>query len=408
MYIKRKIEDDILGYLKRREILAIVGPRQCGKTTVLKRVFESLKTEKKIFLNFEDQEVLSLFENNIKRFAQLYVASNKYVFIDEFQYAKQGGKLLKYLYDTYETKILISGSSATDLTIKAIRFLVGRIFVLQMYQFDFYEYLLSKDASYAVVYEKEKIDLKNSKKSPLLSVEEMLTFRKYYEDYLTFGGYPQVVLASDEKTKREVLKNIYNTYFLRDVRDILGLIDDYKLNNLIKALALQIGNMIESSELASISEFSFPTLKKYFNFLSKTYICEFIIPFFTNKRKEIVKNRKVFFYDTGLRNFIVDDFRPLNLRTDAGALLENGFWMQLVKNGLKSQYWRDKNQNEIDFIVELGQQKLAAIEIKSSSRKCKALPTIFMKDYKNAEDFCFYLNGEVSGNENNKKFLPLF
>lgn len=408
MYIKRKIEDDISGYLARREILAIVGPRQCGKTTVLRKTFDALKTENKVFLNFEDREALTLFEKNIKRFAELYIANNQYVFIDEFQYAKNGGKLLKYLYDTYDAKIVISGSSATDLTIKAIRFLVGRIFILNMYPFDFYEYLLAKDKNYAAVYKKEKIILKNTKYALSLSREEIDNFRKYYEDYLLFGGYPQAVLASDKKTKQEVLKNIYNTYFLRDVRDILGLIDDYKLNNLIKALALQIGNMLESNELAQVSEFSFPTLKKYFNFLSKTYICEFILPFYTNKRKEIVKNRKVFFYDTGLRNFIVNDFRSLDLRTDGGALLENGFWMQLIKNEFKAQYWRDKNKNEIDFIVDLGEQKIAAIEIKSNGQKCKPLPAAFMGNYKNASELCFYLNGQTDKAKKAKRFLPLF
>ncbi|MCK5061669.1 ATP-binding protein [Candidatus Parcubacteria bacterium] len=408
MYIKRKIEDDILRYLNRKEIIAIVGPRQCGKTTTLLKIFNSLKQEKKVFLNFEDQEVLSLFENNIKRFAKVYVVENKYVFIDEFQYAKNGGKLLKYLYDLYGTKIIISGSSATDLTIKAIKFLVGRIFVLQMYPFDFSEFLLYKDKNYANIYSQLKIDLKNIKIQQI-SKEEENALKNYYEDYAVWGGYPQVVLTDDLRDKQEILKNIYNTYFLRDVKSILGLIDDYKLNNLIKALALQVGNTIEYNELSRISEFSLPTLKKYFNFLSKTYICDFIRPFYTNKRKEIVKNKKVFFYDTGLRNYIVNDFRFLNSRTDKGALLENAFWTQIIKNGHSAQYWRDKNKNEVDFVVDIGEGKMFAMEIKNSKSKCKRLPQSFVKDYyENTYMYFFYLQDNLKCDIKNRLFIPLF
>ncbi|MCG2701503.1 ATP-binding protein [Candidatus Parcubacteria bacterium] len=408
MYIKRKIEDDILRYLDRKEILAIVGPRQCGKTTTLLKIFNSLKQERKVFLNFEDREDLSLFENNIKRFAEVYAVENKYIFIDEFQYAKNGGKLLKYLYDLYNVKIIISGSSATDLTVKAIKFLVGRIFVLQMYPFDFYEFLLANDRNYANVYLKSKVDFKNAKPASI-SQEEKNVLKNYYENYIIWGGYPQVVLTRELKDKREILKNIYNTYFLRDVKSILGLIDDYKLNNLIKALALQIGNMIEYNELARISEFSLPTLKKYFNFLSKTYICDFILPFYTNKRKEIVKNRKIFFYDTGLRNHIVNDFRALDSRTDNGALLENIFWMQIIKNGYSAQYWRDKNQNEVDFIIDIGEGKLAAVEIKNRKNKCRRLPYPFIKAYyENTDMYCFYLLDDLKNDIKNRLFMPLF
>ena len=129
MYIKRKLEDDIFKYLEKREILAIIGPRQAGKTTLLKKIQDGL--ENSIFLNFEDRDVLELFEQDIKGFAKKYF-NYKYIFIDEFQYSKKGGKGLKYLYDEFpDNKIIISGSSAIDLTIHAIKFLVGRIFALQ-------------------------------------------------------------------------------------------------------------------------------------------------------------------------------------------------------------------------------------------------------------------------------------
>jgi len=409
MYIKRKIEDDILRYLDRPEILAIVGPRQCGKTTTLRKIYAGLTNA--VFLTFEDQDILSLFENDIKQFADTYLTGKKYALIDEFQYAKNGGKLLKYLYDTRQTKIIISGSSAIDLTIKAIKFLVGRVFVINMNQFDFYEYLLSQDKNFAGIYEKNKINLMPAgepKKKNQLAPEQLAALEKHYQNYAIWGGYPRVALAAATEEKKEILKNIYNTYFLRDVRNTLGLIDDFKLAKLIKALSLQAGGMIEYNELSRISEFSAPTLKKYLNFLAKTYICDFIAPFYKNKRKEIVKNKKIYFFDAGLRNAVINDFRGLDSRPDAGSLIENAFWMQAVKKQHPCQFWRNKNKNEIDFIIDLGENKIAAVEIKQSRDKCQKLPAAFTKEYKQAVPYCFYLKSRGQNHDEMKKFLPLF
>ncbi|MEK9183073.1 MAG: ATP-binding protein [Patescibacteria group bacterium] len=402
MYIKRKIEDEILKYIKRPEIIALVGPRQCGKTTTIKKIYNDLK--KAIFLTFEDQDTLNLFENSIKKFISVYVAGNDYVFIDEFQYAKNGGKLLKYIYDIHHTKIIISGSSALDLTVKAAKHLVGRVFVLEMLPFDFGEYLLYRDGEYYAIYEKNKIDLRSIIKNSLTEKQSKI-IKKYFEEYALWGGYPAVVLSKTEEEKKEVLKNIYNTYFLRDVKDILGLVDDYKLGKLIKALALQIGNMIEYGELTEVSEFSYHTLKKYLNFLSKTYIAGFIHPFYGNKRKEIVKNKKVYFFDTGLRNHIVNDFQILSARQDVGALLENACFMQFIKNKYSPQYWRDKNKNEVDFILDIGDGKYSALEIKLNQNKCR-LPAVFKDNYKDFLTFCAYFN-ETNKEKENGLFLPL-
>lgn len=139
MYIARKLETTLLQYLKKPEILAVIGPRQSGKTTLLQKIQSNLKNS--VFLSFDDRDDLELFEQDIKGFAARYF-HHKYIFIDEFQYAKSGGKNLKYLYDAHrENKIIISGSSAVDLTIQAVKFLVGRVFVFYLYQLDFEEYL---------------------------------------------------------------------------------------------------------------------------------------------------------------------------------------------------------------------------------------------------------------------------
>src|SRR3989338_4029238 len=123
MYIKRILEDTIKKYLRTKEVIAVIGPRQCGKTTLLKEVYTKLSNA--LFIDFEDREILQLFKEDIKAFAKLYVEPYDYIFIDEFQYAKEGGQRIKYLFDHYKTKIIISGSSATGLSIHGIKYLVG-------------------------------------------------------------------------------------------------------------------------------------------------------------------------------------------------------------------------------------------------------------------------------------------
>ena len=366
MYIERKLEAVILSYLDKPEILAIVGPRQCGKTTLLKKIQAGLVDS--IFISFEDVENLALFEQDIKGFAKKFF-TNKYIFIDEFQYAKQGGKKLKYLFDTFpRNKIIISGSSAIDLTIKAIKFLTGRVFVFNMFELDFEEYLSFRDQHLSNIYteNKKRFDLKNLAISAL-GTEKILNqqISAVAEEFIIWGGYPRVALAETNEEKMVVRKNIYNTYFLRDIRDTLGLIDDYKLAKLIEALAAQIGQLINYNELSQISGYEYITLKKYLNILEKTFICRMIRPFFSNKRKEISKNPKIYFFDTGLRNYITKNFNKLDKREDKGRLYENFIFAQLMKQEFPTNYWRNKNQAEVDFVITTNNQPVP-IESKSA------------------------------------------
>lgn len=377
LYIKRDLEDKILTLLKAPEILAVVGPRQSGKTTMINHILKNLEGAKSV--SFDDQNILNMFEKNTEDFVALFVKGNKYLFIDEFQYAKNGGKVLKFIYDLsavaadgQKTKIIISGSSVLDLTVRAIKYLTGRILVLNLYPFNFREFLSARDLDYLKLFDDKKSKFKLEELPNIeISKEAHQKLLKYYEEYLIFGGYPRVALEENYEVKKDLLKNIYNTYFLREVRDILGLIDDYKLGSLIKGLALQIGNLIEYNELSNISQYSYVSLKKYLNFLEKTYVCKFTRPFFKNRRTEIVKNPKVYFLDTGLRNSIVNDFRFLNDRVDKGALLENGLAAQFIKQGIDFNFWRDKAKNEIDFILHLAAEKIIAVESKSGVKDFK-------------------------------------
>jgi len=400
MYIKRKLEGKILKYLDSPEIIAVVGPRQCGKSTMLGNILDKLENVSRV--NFEDRSALNMFNKNIDDFIELYVKDKKYLFIDEFQYAKNGGKKLKYIFDEHKIKIFISGSSAIDMTVNALKFLVGRIFIFQLQPFDFEEFLDYRDKSLVGILGKENLVFKQLGISKVgEDVNEKL--KHYYQEYALFGGYPRVVLAKDEEEKKEVLKNIYNTYFLREVRDILGLIDDYKLEKLIKALALQIGDLIEYAELGKISEFSYPTLKKYLNFLEKTFICSLVRPYYKNKRTEIVKNPKTYFFDCGLRNIIINDFRKLEDRIDAGHLLENAMFMQLVKGGYEFNFWRDKKKN--DFVLQLENQKMLALEVKTTFKNANSNSVLSFKKAYSQIDIAFACL-KTNGDTKNAKVYP--
>lgn len=378
MYITRNLEATILRHLESPEILAVVGPRQAGKTSLISHVFAGLQHA--VSISFEDRRILSLFENNIDDFITAYVKGNRYVFIDEFQYARHGGKGLKYIYDTQKTKIVISGSSAIDLTVRAVKYLVGRVLVFSLYPFDFHEYLSAVDEPACKLFcaYQKKTDLLHAN-IPGIPKDAHALFSRHYSQYILFGGYPRVVLEQDSDAKKELLRNIYNTYFLREVRDILGLIDDYKLSMLLNGLALQIGNLIEYQELSRMTGYSFAAVKKYMNFFEKTYICNLVRPFYTNKRTEIVKNPKVYFFDTGLRNSIVNDFRTLDHRPDAGALLENGIAMQAIKKNYPVRYWRDKKKHEVDFVFSLGEGNTIAIESKLRARRQDVKELIYIQ-----------------------------
>jgi len=383
MYIHRFLEKKIDKYLDKKEIIAILGARQCGKTTLMKHVFEKIKKPKKaIFISFEDREILELFIKDIKEFVDRYIREVDFLFIDEFQYAKQGGKQLKYIYDAYDTKIIISGSSAPDLSIQSIKYLVGRIFVFQLNPFSFDEYLQYKDTKIYNSY------LKKDLSEPVIK-----TINSYYDEFVIYGGYPRVIISKDKGEKEEVLKGIYNTYFLKEIKEILQLQTDFKLSKLIKILALQIGGLANYNELSSTVSMDYHDLLKHLNILKQTFIILESRPFFTNKKKELVKSPKIFFLDNGLRNFIIRNFQKLNDRTDYGNLNENFIASELIKNEIDLKYWRTKVGAEVDFIYERN-GKIIPIEVKSNliSPKITRSYRNFLQEYKSKKGFVFSKN----------------
>ena len=398
IYIPRFLEKEILKYLGKKEIIAIIGPRQCGKTTLLKNIFKNLVAKKKVFIDFEDREILELFVNDIKSFAELYAKENEFLFIDEFQYADEGGKNLKYLFDSYRTKIFISGSSATELSIQSIRHLVGRIFVFTLFPFSFDEFLSYKD--------KKLFEISKKKK---LSNEIISKINSFYEEFLVYGGYPRVILSKDASEKETVLKNIYNIYLLKEIKGILGFKEDYKLTKLIHALALQVGGMANYDELSRTTGFHYKELIESINILNKTFITCESRPFYKNQRLELVKTPKLFFIDNGFRNMIIKNFQHVKDRTDLGALNENFVASELSKSGFELRYWRTKSNAEVDFVIKKNSE-IVPIEIKSKASReivTKSLHS-FIDKYSPKEAFVLLSQLFSSKKENSTsiRFIP--
>lgn len=394
MYINRYLERDIDKYLNAKEIIAIVGPRQVGKTTLLKHVYNRLKNA--VFLDFEDREILELFDQDIKSFSELYVKKYDYLFIDEFQYSKDGGKKLKYLYDNYKTKILISGSSVSELTVQSIKYLVGRIFVFHLYPFSFEEFLNYKDSSLYEIYKKDNIT------KPI--IERILN---YFEEFCIYGGYPRVILTGDKAEREIVLKNIYNTYLLKEIREILGIQEDHKIIKLSQALALQIGNIVNYNELSEITGLQHNDLLENLNILEKTFISIRSMPYHTNKRTELVKSPKIFFLDNGFRNIIIKNLQLIKDRQDKGLLYENFAASEIIKSETDLKYWRTKSKAEVDFVVEKD-GKIIPIEIKSelkSPRLTKSYMS-FLNKYNPEHRLIF--SRDLFIDKDNVRFRPLF
>jgi len=397
-YIHRFLEEKIEKYLNKKEIIAIVGARQCGKTTLMRHIYDEIEDKNKEFITFEDRDILELFVKDIKGFVEKYVRGNNFLFIDEFHYAKQGGKQLKFIYDTEKIKIIISGSSAVDLSVQSIKYLVGRILVFELFPFSFKEYLRFKNLKLFKLYEKNEF-------SDVLIKD----INRYYDNFVVYGGYPRVILSDDDVEKEEILKNIYNTYFLKEIKEILQLPEDFKLSKLIKVLALQIGGLVNYHELSLATGFEYKDLLKYLNILKKTFVCLESRPFFTNKKKELVKNPKIYFLDNGFRNVIIKNFQRLEDRTDSGNLNENFVASEIIKKDFELRYWRTKVGAEVDFVLEK-EGIIFPIEVKSLLNSSKITRSFrnFIQAYKIKKSFVLskYYLGKRRVNKTNISFYP--
>lgn len=370
MYIHRFLEKKIEPFLDKKEALSIVGARQVGKTTFLKYLQKKYEDKGKsvVYITFERQSDLELF-NQIEDFRSLH---QKYdvVMIDEFQYASKGGQKLKYLYDTTKTKYIVSGSSSLELKFQTGKYMVGRMIQFELASLSFREYLSWRENELAELLDERIGNVFASRRSGIVGSVLQERLDRHFRDYLVFGGYPAVVLTEDKKEKEKILESILGNYLLREIRSLLQLATEEELMRLSKLLATQIGALVNYQELGASANLSYREVREHIKILRQTYIVDLIQPYFTNKRTELVKSPKAYFFDLGFRNFLLSDFRLLETRGDVGALVENYVFTALRKtaDGFRSpHYWRTKSGAEVDFVIEEG-GKVMPIEVKYSSR----------------------------------------
>jgi len=378
----REIMRPLTKWVDRKEIFAVKGPRQAGKTTVLRmlsnKLIEKGVDEKHIFFyNFEDRAIIEAFVEDSKKFVSEKMRDNEryYFFMDEYQYVPDGGQKLKLLYDLYgrKVKFVISGSSSLELADKLGKYLVGRVFFFELLPFSFYEFLLTKDELLAKNYlEKHNALTKllsGVKKIKAPSNWKIKDIQSYLEEYVRFGGYPEVIKARDVETKKKILNEIYNTYISKDVIELLKITDAFRYRNLIKTLAVRVGNMLNYEELSSSCESYYKEIRRWVSVLNETYIVKLLWPFFKNPSTELRKTPKLYFYDFGLRNLLMNNFNPLKQRSDASEICENFVLLSLLhltaESELAVNYWRTIAKAEVDFILN----RRLPIEVKSGNKE---------------------------------------
>ncbi len=360
--IKRTISNNIQAHLKEPEMTVLIGPPQAGKTYLMRILEEKLKAKgaKTLFLSLDIDDHKSFFvsQANLIDYIHLQVGDTKaYVFIDEIQRKEDAGLFLKDVYDRQlPYKFIISGSGSLDLKAKIKESMAGRKQLFQVLPISFEEF-----ANFKTNYQYE------NRLQDFFSIEEIKA-QSFLQEYMTFGGYPRVVIANVVDKKKSEMNEIYTSYIERDISDLLRVEKPDAFKNLLKIMASQIGNLVNITELASTIGISEKTVAHYLWYLEQTFILQKVTPYYRNIRSEITKAPMYYFYDTGLRNYLLGIFGlPEIPQALAGYLFENViFGMIRQKESHTStsvHFWRTRDNAEVDFVLETGLDVLP-IEVK--------------------------------------------
>lgn len=376
LLLRRKLEDTVLRFVQRREIIGIRGPRQSGKTTLLKIVENGL-SESKAFVNLDQVEYRRALEENPLDFVRRFGKPEEkklYLFLDEVQKVKDAGEKLKIIYDEFgdRVKLFVSGSSSLELKTNVLPPLVGRMFLYELFTLDFEEFLLARDEGLHGLFKERQnflrdfLDGKKAEKIPDSVFGE--EFLRYWKEYAVFGGYPEVVKSPDEEAKKTVLKNIFNLYLENDIASFFKIEEAYEFENFLKALAFSVSGLLSLSSLASDCRLSHRRAEEFLAVLRHTYLVLPLMPFHRNLTTELRKSPKVHFWDLGLRNAVIGNFVPFDNRTDTGPLMENFVARELATNfaeKYKLNYWRTAGKAEVDFVLSDG-ERVIPVEVKMS------------------------------------------
>ena len=363
---KRLVFDKILAQHNSKKASIIIGPRQTGKTTILKELHRQLGG---VFLDtdiFSDYEQVSTYEKAIATFEtngyQKKQTSFFYVFLDEFQRYSDLSRVFKSIYDHHDNiKIYATGSSSLEIKNSIQESLAGRKIVTHVYPLSFLEFLYFKDRTDLI----SKIarfpkDRSEDYFSPLREAYSML------EEFLVFGGYPEVVLSKTIEEKKDALRSIFDLYIKKDFAEYVKIEKLRNASQLMKILAINHGQSANYAKYGAASGISVETVRNYLSVLEETFIISILRPYFTNKNKEISKMPKIYFLDNGVRNYFLGNFSLVGTRSDAGFLFEGFYISELVKSGVDPgviKYYRTKSGEEIDIVLDLA-PSLIPIEIK--------------------------------------------
>ncbi len=361
--ITRTLQQRIERNLFKGKAVIVIGARQVGKSTLFRQITEKLE-EPVLMLNCDEPEVRELLVGMNLVELKLMIGKHRLVVIDEAQRVSEIGMTLKRITDNFpEVQLLVTGSSSFELQNRLNEPLTGRKYEYRLFPISTRELL---------------------EHSGLIAVKQSL------ESRLIYGSYPDIVNHADEA--KELLMNIAGSYLYKDLLALEDIRRPALLEKLLVALALQVGNEVSYNEIAQTVGSDSKTVEKYIDLLEKCYIVFRLRAFSRNLRTELKKSKKIYFYDNGIRNAVIQNFAPLSMRNDTGALWENFFISERIKANeyegryAKSYFWRTTQQQEIDYIEESDGQ-FAVFEMKWNPRKkTTPLPAAFLKTYPVAQE----------------------
>ncbi len=355
--IRRNVWNRCIKWLERKEILLIVGARQTGKSTLMRKMVSHVEksTPQVYFFSLENPLILSAFDENPENLFN-YIpgdGTKRYVFLDEIQYLKDPTRFLKYLYDEYAPalKLVVSGSSAFYIDKKFRDSLAGRKRIVELRPFSFSEFLVGKEQKKLAARVRDGFTSPGIEKRSFL-VPEKEKMQHLLNEYILYGGYPAVVTEEDPEEKLFTLKDLHESFLRKDIHDA-GVLEEHKFYLLLKIIASGTGSLLNANELANTVGLSGDTVREYIHIMRKSFIIALVPPFHRNLRKELTKMPKAYLLDSGLRNLILNDFRHPFERPDRGYLLENLVFIALKQAGVERiNYWRTQDKKEVDFIIE--------------------------------------------------------
>lgn len=360
MKLRRIAYTDIIGDIGRREIGIIVGPRQVGKTTLLREIAEYCRSGKIAhrYFDLEMPNDANYFAQDFRHLLADLCKIRQTILIDEFHYLPNATKLFKSIYDGYKgVKVYASGSSAIEMHRHLKESLAGRRRLYRLFPLSFWEWLPSKSSA---IKQPGSIFSK-------ITPSAHHTLIKYLEEFIIFGGMPGLIHEKKTDSKKQLLLDLVATYIQKDIKALLREEDILSFNRLIVLLAGQEGNLLSENSISQTLNYSLRQVRKDLSILNQMFLLEMLKPFWTNRGRELKQTSKTYYFDSGIRNAVLRDFRGLNHRPDKGALLESFVLRELQINLRVAQdiyYWRTREKEEVDFILVQDRTPLA-IEVKS-------------------------------------------